>query len=94
MMSVDRCVCHRVTFDRLLEETTRVGRDISALKKATGCCTGCGMCKPYVIMMLRTGRTVFPLLSAAAASRIIAEWHHEQELIAAGRDSATAPHIT
>lgn len=83
-MSVDRCICHNITFARLKEESGRVGGSFEALSEITGCSTNCGMCKPYVISMLLTGRTVFPVLSEPAAARIVAEWEATQAKGVAG----------
>jgi hypothetical protein len=47
---------------------------LEALCTYTGCSTNCGMCKPYIIEMLKTGRIGFPLFSEAAAARILAEF--------------------
>jgi bacterioferritin-associated ferredoxin len=83
-MGVDRCICHNITFSRLKEEAARVGGSFDALSEMTGCSTNCGMCKPYVISMLLTGRTVFPVLSEPAAARIVAEWEAIQAKRVAG----------
>ena len=77
-MAVDRCICHNLTFARLKEETARTGACLHALANATGCTTNCGMCKPYIIQMLRTGQTVFPLISEPAAKLIVAQWEQTQ----------------
>ncbi len=62
-MAVDRCVC----FDITLSELDRLARSESLslddLIDRTGCCTGCTSCEPYVKAMLKTGRTVFPVLT-------------------------------
>lgn len=77
-MAVDRCICHNITFARLKEETARTGACVKALANATGCTTNCGMCTPYIIQMLRTGHTVFPLISEAASRQIVAQWEQSQ----------------
>jgi bacterioferritin-associated ferredoxin len=77
-MTVDRCICHNTTFERLKEHAARSGGSLAALADATGCTTKCGMCKPYIIQMLRTGRTIFPIISEPAARTIIAQWEHSQ----------------
>ncbi len=63
-MAVDRCVCWDVPFEELRRLHEREGLDLDALSRRTGCCTGCGSCEPYVRLMLRTGRTRFPPMSA------------------------------
>lgn len=64
-MPVTRCVCHDVTFAELKALTPEVGADLDALATRTGCGTGCGTCIPYIQLMLRTGRTEFPVLTGA-----------------------------
>lgn len=72
-MAVDRCVCHRVTFAALKEMAAQTGGGIDDLSEATGCSTSCGLCRPYVLLMLKTGRTSFRLLSAREARAILDE---------------------
>ena len=75
-MSVDRCVCHDVTFASLREiargidpragssqaDDATVEELIRELRRKTGCTSGCGMCAPYIRLMLRTGRTRFAVM--------------------------------
>lgn len=71
-MGVDRCVCHNITLAEL-KALSKPGTTVADLSAKTGCCTGCGMCKPYVILMLRTGRTHFPVLAPHEAERLSAQ---------------------
>jgi bacterioferritin-associated ferredoxin len=73
-MGVDRCICHDITFTRLQELAARHGHDLDALARVTGCSTNCGMCKPYILRMLETGQTLFPVFSEPACREIIARW--------------------
>ena len=62
-MAVDRCVCHEVSFAELKELARSAGCTLEELRDKTNCCTGCGMCGPYVRLMLKTGQTSFePML--------------------------------
>lgn len=70
-MPVDRCVCHSVTFAALKELAQRDGLGLVQLAERTGCCTGCSSCTPYVRLMLKTGSTVFAVVSP---------WQFEQVL--------------
>jgi bacterioferritin-associated ferredoxin len=72
-MHVDRCICHAVTFAELKEISDRDGLDFAGLRARTGCCRGCGLCEPYIRLMLCTGRTSFPVLSPQEIARIMAE---------------------
>jgi NAD(P)H-nitrite reductase large subunit len=64
-MAVTRCICHDVPFSKLKELSTSLGPDIDALMRETGCGTGCGMCVPYILFMLQTGKTSVPILTKA-----------------------------
>ncbi|MEM9373175.1 MAG: hypothetical protein AAGA55_05980 [Planctomycetota bacterium] len=67
MSIVDRCVCHDVPLtsirDRIdeLRSAGDVPEDIllARLADELKCTTGCGMCKPYIRLTMRTGRTAF-----------------------------------
>ena len=72
-MPVDRCVCHKVRFETLLEMSQRVGRDMGALAKETQCGNGCGMCVPYIQLMLATGRTSLPVMRPEDIKRMLKE---------------------
>lgn len=69
-MAVDRCVCHAITFQSLKAIAASRGLDFNDLRAATKCCTGCGLCEPYVKLMLRTGRTEFGVLPPAVAEEL------------------------
>ncbi|MCC6425380.1 MAG: (2Fe-2S)-binding protein [Phycisphaerales bacterium] len=61
-MQVDRCVCHDITFERLKQLADERGIDAAGLRELTGCGGGCGMCIPYIHVMLRTGQTSLPVM--------------------------------
>ena len=81
-MRVDRCVCWDQTFDELLRIARAGDLSFDELVDHTGCCTGCTTCEPYVKRTLRTGETVFPVLSSI-------EVRHELDLH--DRDSGVRP---
>lgn len=56
---IDRCVCRRVPFDRLLPLARAENWDLERLVAETGCGDQCGMCRPYLRAMLADGTTVF-----------------------------------
>ncbi|MCW5757469.1 MAG: hypothetical protein KIT54_09555 [Phycisphaeraceae bacterium] len=60
---VERCVCFDQPFEKLLKLAREEGLTLEQLSERTGCCTGCGMCKPYVRVVLTTGRTSIPLMN-------------------------------
>jgi bacterioferritin-associated ferredoxin len=61
-VAVDRCVCHDVRFSKLKAMAERAGGDLDALSRKTGVGNGCGMCIPYIKVMLRTGQTEIPVM--------------------------------
>lgn len=71
-MAVDRCICHNKPFEELLRIAREKNLDFAALSALTLCSTGCGMCEPYVRLMLTTGRTRFPVLSEMQVRAIMA----------------------
>jgi len=70
-MSVNRCVCHELSFADLLEQADARGLDFAGLRTLTGCSTGCGLCEPYVRLMLHTRRVSFPVLSPITIERML-----------------------
>jgi bacterioferritin-associated ferredoxin len=60
-MKVDRCVCMTMSFEQLKAVAAEKGVDFNGLKEATGCCSSCKMCEPYIRRMLETGETAFIL---------------------------------
>lgn len=59
MLHIDRCVCVDCTFCELKELAQRKQLDFKGLSRETGCGMGCGLCVPYIKVMLKTGTTVF-----------------------------------
>ncbi len=70
---VERCVCFDQPFEKLLRMAREEGLTQEQLSERTGCCTGCGMCKPYVRVVLSTGRTSIPLMNGRALKAIAEE---------------------
>ncbi|HEX5633391.1 MAG TPA: hypothetical protein VFX50_09190 [Gemmatimonadales bacterium] len=67
VFQVTRCVCMRMSFERLLPMARREGWDLAALVEQTGCGAQCGMCRPYLARMLETGETRLELLPMVSA---------------------------
>lgn len=60
---VDRCVCHERTFAELLEAAREHGiTEPSQLRQVVDFGLGCGTCRPYVAIVLATGRTRLPVI--------------------------------
>ncbi len=60
---VDRCLCLGLVFSELKDLAEKRRLHFEELQRATRCSTGCGMCEPYIRLMLQTGETRFPVLS-------------------------------
>ena len=56
---VSGCICMRMPFDRLLPLARAGGWDLADVTRETGCGGQCGLCRPYLRRMLRTGETAF-----------------------------------
>ena len=56
---VSRCICRATPFEELLARATASGWDLADLVRETGCGAQCGLCRPYLSRMLRTGETEF-----------------------------------
>lgn len=72
-MAVTRCLCLNLTFVELHDLAQREGLDFNGLRDRSRCCTGCGMCEPYVRVMLNTGKTSFQVFRSGEAARILRE---------------------
>jgi len=69
---VTRCICLDVPFDEVAARAKR-GEGFDQISSATGCCQGCGMCEPYVRVVIATGRTNLPVMNRAEADQIVAQ---------------------
>jgi bacterioferritin-associated ferredoxin len=56
---VSRCICRNTPFSDLLRRARAGGWSLQDLMAETGCGAQCGLCRPYLRRMLRTGETVF-----------------------------------
>jgi len=56
---VSRCICRNTPFAELLARAKARGWSLEELIQQTGCGAQCGLCRPYLRRMLRTGETVF-----------------------------------
>ena len=56
---IDGCICRSTAFEDLLPRARAHGWTLDDIMRETGCGAGCGLCRPYLRRMLRTGETVF-----------------------------------
>lgn len=70
-MAVDRCVCLNLSFDELKKLASDRSLSADQLREQTGCGGGCGMCVPYIHVMMRTGETSMPVMRPAEFRTIL-----------------------
>lgn len=59
-MGNTRCDCKQLSFVGLRSYANRHEiTDIEELIRQTGCCTGCGTCRPFLEHFLRTGEILY-----------------------------------
>lgn len=56
---VSGCICKATSFEVLHERAAALGWNLEDLMRETGCGAQCGLCRPYLRRMLRTGETAF-----------------------------------
>jgi bacterioferritin-associated ferredoxin len=56
---VSRCICRDMRFADLLPLARHNSWTLADLMRETGCGAQCGLCRPYLRRMLRTGETEF-----------------------------------
>jgi bacterioferritin-associated ferredoxin len=56
---ISRCICRNVPFSELLPRARAAGWSLADIIRETGCGGQCGLCRPYLSRMLRTGETEF-----------------------------------
>ncbi|MCS7083231.1 MAG: (2Fe-2S)-binding protein [Bacteroidetes bacterium] len=67
---VDRCVCHDRTFAELWQIVQTYGaRSIAELQRHVAFGYRCRLCHPYVVRMLQTGQTRFPVMDPSQEER-------------------------
>lgn len=58
--SVHKCICHKTTFADIKAIAEGQGFDtVEELQAENICSNSCGLCTPYVRLMLKTGETEF-----------------------------------
>lgn len=56
---ITRCICRNFQFDRLLALVRTRRWDLEDVITHTGCGDECGLCRPYLRVMIETGQTEF-----------------------------------
>ena len=58
-LSISRCICKATPFSELLGPAREHGWTLTDVIRETGCGGQCGLCRPYISRLLRTGETEF-----------------------------------
>jgi bacterioferritin-associated ferredoxin len=56
---VTGCICKATAFEVLYAQAKASGWSLEDIMRETGCGAQCGLCRPYLRRMLRTGQTAF-----------------------------------
>ncbi|MCU0689224.1 MAG: hypothetical protein MUE97_05740 [Phycisphaerales bacterium] len=80
---VDRCICYNVPFSEVAS-LAKSGQSFDAISETTGCCQGCGMCEPYVRVVIATGRVSLPVLTRAQADVIVSQAEAWKQRVGSG----------
>lgn len=67
---VDRCCCRNVLFCDLQREAREAGVSVEELAEERGCGSACGLCAPYIRLMIRTGLTELPVIGSEQYRRL------------------------
>jgi len=70
-LAVNRCICADVPFTELKKLADAGIRELEELGRLTNCGKGCGMCIPYIRVMLTTGQTDLPVLTDVQINQIV-----------------------
>lgn len=70
-LAIDSCFCRGLKFDELYAVARREGLGARELRDQTGCGSSCGLCIPYIAVMLKTGQTDLPLMDEKEFLRIL-----------------------
>ena len=61
---VHRCLCFEVEFSKIKSIADSTGGGLLEAHRRTGCGARCGLCLPYIQVMLKTGQTDLPVMWA------------------------------
>lgn len=80
---VRACICYPHTFAEIaLLAREQKWTQVEQITKALGCGGGCGLCRPYLLLLLRTGETAFALLSEEEKAELQPELERVAQAIA------------
>lgn len=71
-MPVSHCICLNASFESLLVVARAEDMTFEQLRARTGCASRCGMCEPYIRVMIQTGQTSFRPMNRVSINRVLA----------------------
>lgn len=73
-MAVNRCMCTGTTFAQVKRCAQDTGATYEEILETTRCGEGCGLCLPYIKLVLLTGLVDLPVLTPEVYRRLIAQY--------------------
>ncbi len=58
---INRCICYDISFAEILKKSIQNKWTAEEAKNEVGCGSACGMCFPYIVEVLKTRITEFPV---------------------------------
>lgn len=89
-MAVDRCTCTGVTFAQVKLFAEETGATFQEVLQRTNCGETCGLCVPYMRIVLLTGMIDLPVLTPDEYRRLLAQHSDRQRGAVGSRAAATA----
>ncbi len=73
-MAVNRCMCRGTTFAQVKRCAEESGATYEEVIEMTGCGEGCGLCLPYIKLVLLSGLVDLPVLTPEVYKKLIAQY--------------------
>jgi bacterioferritin-associated ferredoxin len=73
-MAVNRCMCTGTTFAQVKRCAEETGASYEQVLEMTRCGEGCGLCLPYIKLVLLSGLVDLPVLTPEVYKRLIAQY--------------------
>lgn len=68
---VDRCCCRNVLFCDLQKAAREAGVTVEQMADELGCGSSCGLCVPYIRLMIKTGLTDLPVIGSESYRHLV-----------------------
>ena len=65
---INRCICSNISFEKIKSLALKESyHSLEELQAENICCCNCKLCAPYIVEMLKTGKTTFQLIEAQSS---------------------------